>query len=94
MPTPCSPRCCRTRHQKVFEALGGQGVWAAQPELKTVSQDGGPDYPVLTGDYASQQAVWASRPIVAGTPLAKPTPLFTKLDETLAQTGPSWAPIG
>ena len=88
--TPLLPHAA----QKVFEALGGQGVWAAQPELKTVSQEGGPDYPVLTGDYASQQAVWASRPIVPGTPLAKPTPLFTKLDETLAQAGPSWAPIG
>jgi methionyl-tRNA synthetase len=80
--------------QKVFEALGGQGVWAAQPELTVVSEEGGPDYPVLTGDYASQQAVWASRPIVAGTQLNKPTPLFAKLDEALAQTGPSWAPIG
>ena len=88
--TPLLPHAA----QKIFEALGGQGVWAAQPDLKTVSQEGGPDYPVLTGDYVNQQAVWASRPIVAGTPLAKPTPLFTKLDETLAETGPSWAPIG
>jgi methionine--tRNA ligase len=30
---------------------------------------------------------------VAGPPLAKPTPLFRKLDEKLAETGPSWAPI-
>ena len=51
-------------------------------------------YPVLTGDYASEQARWASRPIVAGTPLAKPTPLFRKLDDSLGETGPDWAPIG
>ncbi len=79
--------------QKVYEQLGGEGVWAAQPEIRTASEDGGPDYPVLMGDYASQQATWASRPIVAGTPLAKPTPLFTKLDESLGKTGPSWAPL-
>ncbi|MEA5054071.1 MAG: class I tRNA ligase family protein, partial [Propionicimonas sp.] len=79
--------------QKVHEALGGSGVWSAQPEIRTVSEEGGPDYPVLTGDYAGQQAVWASRPIEPGRPLAKPTPLFTKLDESLGQTGPGWAPI-
>jgi len=79
--------------QKVFEALGGEGVWAAQPEIRTVSEDGGPDYPVLMGDYADEQARWESRAIVPGTPLVKPTPLFTKLDEELGRTGPSWAPI-
>ena len=77
--------------QKVFEALGGTGVWAAQPEIRIVSEEGGPDYPVLTGDYADEQAVWKCRPIVPGTPLVKPTPLFTKLDEELGRTGPSWA---
>ena len=80
--------------QKVFEALGGQGVWAAQPELRMVSEEGKPEYPVLTGDYASQEATWASRPLAVGTPLAKPTPLFAKLDESLGETGPEWAPIG
>jgi methionyl-tRNA synthetase len=79
--------------QQVHEALGGTGVWAAQPEIRTVSEEGGPDYPVLMGDYASEQAHWASTPIEAGRPLVKPTPLFAKLDEKLGQTGPEWAPI-
>ena len=79
--------------QKVHEALGGTGVWAAQPRIETVSEEGGPDYLVLMGDYVNQAARWASVPIVAGTPLAKPTPIFAKLDETLGQTGPSWAPV-
>ena len=79
--------------QKVHEALGGEGVWAAQPEIRTVSEEGGADYPVLMGEYRSEQARWASIPIVAGTPLARPRPLFPKLDEKLGQTGPSWAPI-
>ncbi|MGA4509034.1 methionine--tRNA ligase [Propionibacteriaceae bacterium G1746] len=78
--------------QKVHEALGGTGVWAAMPELVEVDEDGS-TYPVLTGDYTQQQATWVSTPIEAGRPLAKPSPLFSKLDEKLAQTGPEWAPI-
>ena len=68
-------------------------MWAAQPELVEVSKEGGRDYPILTGDYTRQIATWESRPIAVGTKLAKPTPLFPKLDDTLGQTGPSWAPI-
>ncbi|OYN95038.1 methionyl-tRNA synthetase [Propionibacteriaceae bacterium ES.041] len=79
--------------QKVFEALGGEGIWAAQPEIREVSEEGGPDYPVLMGEYAAAQATWESRPIKVGTPLQKPSPLFAKLDEKLGETGPSWAPI-
>jgi methionyl-tRNA synthetase len=80
--------------QKVHEMLGGQGVWAAQPEIREVAEDGGPDYPVLMGDYDTQQAIWESRPINVGCPLEKPTPLFAKLDEKLGKTGPEWAPLG
>ena len=87
--TPFMPHAA----QKVFEALGGDGVWAAQPEIVTVEEEGAPDYPVLMGDYASEQAVWESRPIVAGTPLSKPSPIFAKLDEKLGETGPEWAPV-
>ncbi len=89
--------------QGVFEALGGEGVWAAQPEIRQVTDFdddvegvGAPavrDYPVITGDYESQLAVWARRDIVAGTKLSKPTPLFAKLDPKLGEEGPSWAPI-
>jgi len=79
--------------QKIHEALGGTGVWAAQPRITMVDEEGAPSYPVLTGDYAAEQAIWASRPLAVGTPLAKPTPVFAKLDEKLGQTGPSWAPI-
>jgi methionyl-tRNA synthetase len=79
--------------QQVHEALGGTGVWAAQPEVRQVSEDGGPDYPVIMGDYAAEQARWASVPIAPGTALIKPTPLFPKLDENLGRTGPAWSPI-
>jgi methionyl-tRNA synthetase len=79
--------------QQVHEALGGSGVWAAQPEIRTVAEEGGSDYPVLMGEYAAEQARWESRPIAVGRPLDKPTPLFSKLDEKLGATGPDWAPI-
>ncbi|MGH1561860.1 methionine--tRNA ligase [Mumia sp. DW29H23] len=91
--------------QRVFETLGGTGVWAAQPEVREVVDDVpadpigvgipemGRSYPVITGDYAAEQAVWRRTEIVAGTPLAKPTPLFAKLEPSLAETGPEWAPI-
>ena len=97
--TPFLPHSC----QKIFEALGGTGVWAAQPVVEQVTDFdddvegvGVPavrEYPVLTGNYRDQLAVWARRDIVVGTPLAKPVPLFAKLDAALGETGPDWAPI-
>ena len=86
--TPFMPHAA----QKVFEALGGEGVWAAQPQLSEVSE-GDFTYPVLTGDYASELARWESMPIEAGRPLSKPSPIFAKLPEELGETGPEWAPI-
>jgi methionyl-tRNA synthetase len=79
--------------QKVHELLGGEGVWAAQPEIREVSEDSGREYPVLMGEYAAEQARWESTPIVAGRPLGAPSPLFPKLDPKLGETGPEWAPI-
>lgn len=91
--TPFMPHAA----QKVFEAMGGEGVWAAQPQIVEVTEtreDGSEKtYPTLQGDFASEQAVWESRKIVPGTPLAKPSPIFAKLDEKLGETGPEWAPI-
>jgi methionyl-tRNA synthetase len=81
--------------QKVHEALGGTGVWAAQPERSDVEDLDIPGQinPILTGNYAAEQARWESVPIEIGRPLAKPTPLFTKLDPKLGETGPEWAPV-
>jgi methionyl-tRNA synthetase len=73
--TPFLPRSS----QRVFEMLGGTGSWADMPRLDEVSEEGGRDYPVITGDY-SGSAVWESRPVAAGTPLAAPVPLFAKID--------------
>ncbi|RKS68594.1 methionyl-tRNA synthetase [Motilibacter peucedani] len=69
--------------QQVHEALGGTGTFSPLPRIEQVDDlDGGPAYPVLTGDY-SQVPTWEPRPIAAGTPLQPPTPIFTKLDESV-----------
>ena len=38
--------------QKIHELLGGTGVHAPMPEIREVDDlDGGPGYPIITGDY-------------------------------------------
>jgi methionyl-tRNA synthetase len=71
--------------QKVHELLGGTGVHAPMPSIVEVEDlDGGPGYPVLTGDY-TVGARWESVPLVAGTPLAAPKPVFRKLDPSVVE---------
>ena len=55
------------------------------PRSKQVADlDGGPSYPVLTGDYRVG-ARWESVPLVAGTPLAAPKPVFRKLEPSVIE---------
>jgi methionyl-tRNA synthetase len=68
--------------QRVHELLGNSDVWSGQPERVEVTQEGGEPYSVLRGDYRTA-AVWGSRPITAGTPLAAPTPIFAKLEDSI-----------
>jgi len=77
--TPFLPRSS----QKVYEMLGGSGVWSSMPRIDEVTEEGGAPYPVITGDYRGA-ARWQSEPIKPGTALQPPTPLFTKLDPGLA----------
>jgi methionyl-tRNA synthetase len=70
--------------QKVADMLGGTGPWSGMPRIDEVSEDDGPAYPVITGDY-NVAARWESAPIRPGTPLAAPQPLFAKLDPALAE---------
>ncbi|MFI5960045.1 methionine--tRNA ligase [Cryptosporangium sp. NPDC051539] len=71
--------------QKIHELLGETGTWSGEPEVREVTEIGGPDYPVIQGDYAAAQARWASRPIEVGRPLAPPKPVFKKLDESIVE---------
>jgi methionyl-tRNA synthetase len=69
--------------QTVHEVMGGTGVVSPMPEIREVDDlDGGPPYPTLTGDYSGFPR-WESVPVVPGTPVAKPVPVFTKLDASV-----------
>ena len=78
--------------KQVDRVLGGSGTVAPMPEIREVEDlDGGPSYPILTGEYSAAPA-WRRRPVAVGAPVAKPAPVFTKLDpsvvdEELARLG-------
>ncbi len=73
--------------QKVHETFGRTGVFAPMPEVREVDDlDGGPGYPVLTGDYTSMRGTWHRVPVVPGTPVPTPTPVFTKLDDSVVES--------
>ena len=74
--------------QAVHEALGGSGTVSPMPQLREVEDlDGGPGYPILTGDYQRGEtlAAWESVPIVPGTPVPAPKPVFRKLDDSVVE---------
>ncbi|HET9498805.1 MAG TPA: methionine--tRNA ligase [Marmoricola sp.] len=68
---------------KVDAVLGGSGDVQPMPEIREVCDlDDDRPYPVITGQY-SATARWERRPIAVGTPIAKPVPVFTKLDPAI-----------
>jgi methionyl-tRNA synthetase len=70
---------------EVDKALGGAGDVAPMPRIEEVEDlDGGAPYPIITGDY-SGFPTWGRRPIVVGTPVVKPTPVFRKLDASVVE---------
>jgi methionyl-tRNA synthetase len=70
---------------QVHALLGGTGVHAPMPEIREVSDlDGGPDYPIITGDYA-EGARWESVSIEVGRALSPPKPVFKKLDPSIVE---------
>ncbi|MBN0042320.1 methionine--tRNA ligase [Cellulosimicrobium cellulans] len=74
--------------QQVHEAFGGTGTFAPQPRIDEVTDldDDSRHYPVITGDYrAAGLATWEPKPVVPGTPVGKPTPVFTKLDDSIVE---------
>ncbi|NLT55975.1 MAG: methionine--tRNA ligase [Actinomycetales bacterium] len=74
--------------QTVHEVMGGAGTVSPMPRIDEVDDlDGGPGYPVLTGDYRVDATVgpWRRVPIVPGTPVGAPTPVFRKLDDSIVE---------
>ncbi|MGZ4460757.1 MAG: methionine--tRNA ligase, partial [Nocardioidaceae bacterium] len=56
---------------------------APMPVIEEVDDlDGGPAYPRLTGEYSATPR-WERRAVTPGTPIGKPTPVFTKLDPSV-----------
>jgi methionyl-tRNA synthetase len=79
--TPFLPHASQTIH----ELLGGTGVHAAMPAIVDVDDlDGGPAYPILTGDY-TVGARWESVPVEVGRALSPPKPVFQKLDHSIVE---------
>ncbi|KGM15262.1 hypothetical protein N867_10440, partial [Actinotalea fermentans ATCC 43279 = JCM 9966 = DSM 3133] len=76
---------------KVHQVLGGEGEFMPMPRIEHVTEldpgsgAGLETYPVITGDYSTTPR-WESRPVVVGTPVDKPTPVFTKLDDAVVAT--------
>lgn len=67
----------------VDEVFGGAGEIAPMPRIDEVEDlDGGAPYPIITGDYSAVPA-WQRAEITPGTPVAKPKPVFVKLDESV-----------
>ncbi len=74
--------------QAVHEVMGGSGTVSPMPQIREVDDlDGGPGYPVLMGDYRVGETVaaWRPEPVVSGTPIAAPTPVFRKLDDSIVE---------
>lgn len=67
----------------VAKVLGSEQEVAPMPKIvETVDLDSGYPYPILTGDY-SLTPRWQRHSVMVGTPIAKPTPVFQKLDESV-----------
>ncbi len=68
---------------RVDVVLGGDGRVQPMPELREAEGlDGEPAYPIITGDYSDARP-WRRQPVTPGTPVAKPAPVFTKLDPSV-----------
>ncbi len=74
---------------RVDAVIGGTGDFMPMPRVDLVAgldaADADRRYEVVTGDYRHTPP-WASRPVVAGTPISKPAPVFAKLDDSVVET--------
>ena len=78
----------------IDRVMGGAGEIAPMPYIEEVAEldpqvlpadfEGRDGYPIITGDY-TQVPTWERHPITVGTPIAKPTPVFVKLDESIVE---------
>ncbi|PWJ26339.1 methionyl-tRNA synthetase [Branchiibius hedensis] len=71
---------------RVAQVLGASEEFMPMPRLERVEDldDASRSYPVITGAYDGTPR-WASVPVVVGTPIGKPAPVFTKLDPSVVE---------
>jgi methionyl-tRNA synthetase len=73
---------------KVHLVLGGEGELMPMPRTEQVEElepgqgAGHASYSVITGDYSATPR-WESRPVRVGATVARPSPVFTKLDPSV-----------
>ena len=78
----------------IDRVMGGAGEIAPMPYIEDVEEldpqvlpadfEGRDGYPIITGAY-TKVPTWERHPITPGTPIAKPTPVFVKLDESIVE---------
>ena len=78
----------------IDRVMGGSGEIAPMPHIEEVEEldpqvlpadfEGRGGYPIITGDYTNVPT-WERHPITPGTLIAKPTPVFVKLDEAIVE---------
>ncbi len=75
--------------QAVHETFGGTGTVSPLPVIEEVTDldDDSRTYPVITGDYRLGHTLpaWRRAPLTPGAPVAKPAPVFTKLDDAIVE---------
>lgn len=85
MMSPFLPTSCNA----IDRVLGGEGQIAPMPRIEEVvdldvKNDDGSEraYPIITGDYTGAPT-WERHPVTVGQKVAKPAPVFEKLDEAI-----------
>ena len=70
--------------QRIHKQLGRESRFTDRPDVREVDDlDGGHGYPVLMLNADRGTGHWASTPIVPGTRITAPTPIFAKLDKSV-----------
>lgn len=80
-----------TSSNAIDKVMGGAGNVAPLPRIEEVvdldvkNEDGSDrTYPIITGDY-SNAPTWERHPVHVGQAVAKPAPVFQKLDESVVE---------
>ena len=71
-------------HAGQVEHVEDLGPVTTAPVDPSIASDELRVYPIITGEYSSTPR-WERRPVTVGAPVAKPTPVFVKLDPSVVE---------